>query len=270
MEKTGRIIVITGASSGIGMACAQKFSKQGNKVYNLSRSEQLPTAEQANTITFIKTDVTNDEDIKSAFRTIFQKEGCIDVLINNAGFGISGSAEGATKADIEKLLAVNFVGVARCCSEVLPYMREQKRGKIINISSLAAAYPLPFQSFYSASKAAVSAYTTALRTELNNLSITACAVMLGDVKTGFTASREKNVSDLPVYNERLKRAIDTYEHDEQSRGATPETIAQSIYKISQKKNPNAVITVGFKSKLLIFVTRLLPTRFINWIVANKY
>ena len=258
MKKSNRIVVITGASQGIGKATLELFGKRGDTVYDLSRTSG--------------TDITDAKAVREFFEKIHAEHGRIDVLINNAGYGISGSAECTRPEDIQKMFNVNFVGLATCCSTVLPYMRAQKKPRplIINISSVAAVYALPFQSFYSASKSAVTGYTNALRTEIKPFKIRACSVLLGDVKTNFTNSRKKNENDDPVYETKFKRAMKRYEADE-TKGYSSEFVARKLYKLSRrKKNPKPIVTFGIMFKFLVFLNRILPFRFMNWMVGKVY
>jgi len=255
-NKTARIVVITGASHGIGLAALTLFRERGDTVYDISRTSG--------------TDIIDTAAVRAFFKKVHDEHGRIDVLINNAGYGISGSAESTTTEDITKMFAVNFIGLANCVSTALPYMRAQNDNPIIiNISSVAAVYALPFQSFYSASKSAVTGYTNALRTEIKPFKIRCCSVLLGDIKTNFTASRKNNENEILDYHENYKRAMNRYETDE-SRGYTPEFVAHRLYKLSHKKNPAPVITFGFLFKFLVFLGRISPTRFMNWAIGKVY
>jgi len=256
MKKSNRIVVITGASQGIGKAALELFERRGDTVYDLSRTAGI--------------DITDTGSVQKFFDDVHAKHGRIDVLINNAGFGLSGSAECTKPEDIQKMFSVNFVGLTTCCSLVLPIMRAHSDHPIIiNISSVAAVYALPFQSFYSASKSAVTGYTNALRTEIKPFRIRACSVLLGDVKTNFTNARQKNEQDNPLYEDKFNRAMKRYEADE-TKGYTSEYVARKLYKLSRKKNPKPIVTFGFKFKFLVFCNRILPFRFMNWMVGKIY
>lgn len=256
MKKGKRIVVITGASHGIGFASLELFRKQGDTVYDLSRTSG--------------TDITNTQAVHQFFENIYAEHGRIDVLVNNAGYGISGSAECTKQEDIQKMFNVNFVGLATCCSIVLPYMRAQmNRPIIINISSVAGVYALPFQAIYSASKSAVTGYTNALRTEIKPFKIRACSVLLGDIKTNFTNARKKNENDAPVYKEKVEKAMKRYEADE-TRGYSAEFVARRLYKLSYRKRPAPVVTFGALFKFLVFLNRIFPLRFMNWMVGKIY
>ena len=179
-----KVAVVTGASSGIGKECAKIFNENGYTVYSLSRH-----GKDEGGILNVTCDVTDEEQVSSAFKVIFEKEGRIDVLVNNAGFGISGAAEFTPLSQAKKQFDVNFFGCFVCCKAVCEYMRKNGGGKIINISSMAAPLSIPFQAFYSASKSAVNSLTLALANELRPFNISVCAFMPGDVKTAFTAQR---------------------------------------------------------------------------------
>ena len=255
-QKQPRVVIITGASHGIGLATKEYFEKRGDIVHDISRTSG--------------TDITKPDQVAATIAKIHAEHNRIDVFINNAGFGISGSSEATTVEDINKLMSVNFTGTAICCSAVLPYMRAQKSGKIINVSSAAAVFALHYPSFYSASKAAVTSYSTALRREVASFGVRVCSALPGDVKTDFTAARKKNANEPEAYAARVEKAIAKYEHDELVKGGKPITIAKQLYKISKKRNPKPYIILGFKYKLLNFLTRFLPTRFVNWILGTMY
>ncbi|MBQ6570150.1 MAG: SDR family NAD(P)-dependent oxidoreductase [Clostridia bacterium] len=258
------VAVITGGSSGIGLATARLFSQKGWTVYELSRKG---TGEAG--ITHITADVCDEEGLRSAFEQIAAKEGKIDVLVNNAGFGISGAIEYTKISQAQKQMDVNFFGALRSTVAALPYIRKSDEGHIIFVSSMGAPLALPFQAFYSCSKAAINDLTLALANELRPFKIAVCAVMPGDVKTGFTAARQKDETGDGVYGSVIKKSVATMEKDEQS-GMSPQKIAAHIYKLSRKKHPKPLSTVGFTYKLIAVVQKLLPTRLVNYIVGKLY
>ena len=154
-----KIAIVTGGSSGIGKAAALMLCENGYTVYELSRR-----GENYSSIFHITADVTNPASIAAAAAKVIEKEGRIDLLVNNAGFGISGPVEFTDSADAHAQLEVNFYGAFNCIQAVLPQMRAQASGRIINLSSVAAPIAIPYQSFYSAAKAAINSLTLALRT----------------------------------------------------------------------------------------------------------
>ena len=259
-----KVAVITGASSGIGLACAKKFAGNGYRVYSLSRR-----GGESKDIINLCCDVTDEKQVNETFKKIFETEGKIDVLVNNAGFGISGAIEFTDEAQAKKQFDVNFFGCFNCCKAVAHYMRKTGGGRIINISSMAAVLSIPFQAFYSASKSAINSLTLALANELRPFGITVCALMPGDVKTSFTAVREKETAGESVYGDTIKKSIAVMEHDEQN-GMSPDRIADAVYRLSQKKNPKPVSTTGAQYRLFAVLTKALPTSFANKIVSMIY
>ena len=181
-----KVAVVTGGTSGIGRATALALKDAGYTVYELSRR-----AEGVEGLHHISADVTDQQAVNDAVAQIMEAEGHIDVLVNNAGFGISGAIEFTETTEAKALFDVNFFGMVNMNRAVVPLMRQAGRGRIVNLSSVAAPVPIPFQAYYSATKAAVNAYTMALANELRPFGVTVCAVMPGDIHTGFTAARRK-------------------------------------------------------------------------------
>lgn len=255
-----KVVVITGASSGIGKVCANYLYDKGYKVYGLNRSPII-----SEKISYIKCDVTNEEDVKNAFMKI---EEDIYAVINNAGMGISGAIEYASSEDINRIIDVNIKGVINVCKYAIPRLRVTK-GKIVNIGSVAGELTIPFQTFYSMSKVAVSTFTEGLRMELKPFGIKATTVLPGDTKTAFSNNRKKTEVIDDIYKDRIQRSIERMEKDEQS-GKDPRSVAKVIYKILKKKNPPVKVTVGFTYKLFVFLKRILPSIFVNYILYKMY
>ena len=260
----GNVVVITGGSSGIGKSTASLFVGKGCTVYELSR-----TGKSENGVRHITADITRPEDIQNAFKEIFDSEGRLDLLINNAGMGISGAIEFTSAEQAHRIFDVNFFGTFLCCKEALPYLRKSSGSRIINLSSVAAPLSIPFQAFYSATKAAINSLTLALTNEVRPFGIRVSAVMPGDVHTGFTAAREKNEDGSALYGEVIKRAVSSMEKDELT-GMTPDFIAGVIYRVSQKRNPKALYTAGGKYKLFVFISKILPVNLVNKLVGKIY
>lgn len=261
-----KTVIVTGASRGIGFETAKLFAEKGYKVYALSRSG---TSELAGNIIPMRCDVTDEKSVNETFRRIFEESGSIDVLVNNAGFGISGAVEFTQEKQAKKQLDVNFFGCFLCCKAVAGYMRENGGGRIINISSLAAELSIPFQAFYSASKAAVNSLTLALSNELRPFHITVCALMPGDVKTGFTQAREKEEETSGVYGETIKKSVAAMEKDEQN-GMSAEKIAEAVVKLAEKKRVKPISTTGASYKLIAGLSKVLPQSAVNRIVGKIY
>ncbi|MGI6279210.1 MAG: SDR family oxidoreductase [Acutalibacteraceae bacterium] len=261
MKKT---VVITGASAGIGYHAARVFLKNGYTVYGISRKPS-----DLEGLKHISADLTDESSVVSAFDKIVSEAGWIDILINNAGSGISGAVEFTDISDAKYQFDVNFFGMVRCIKCALPVMRKNG-GKIINVSSLAAVFPLPFQGFYSASKAAVNALTMSLRSEVKKFgNIQICAILPGDVKTGFTSARRKNETGDDVYGGTISATIAGMERDEEN-GMTPEYMGRLIYKIATKPNFKPFYVGGKRYKPLVFLEKILPKRLVSYILFKMY
>lgn len=260
-----RVVVISGGSSGIGFHTAEALVEQGCKVYDLSRHENP----DHRAVHHIPTDVCDNDAVNRAIQQIIATEGRIDILINNAGFGISGAVEFTDPEEVKRLFDVNFFGAFRLTKAVLPYMRKQGSGKIINISSVAAVAPIPFQTFYSASKAAILAYTMSTANELRPFGITVCSVLPGDIRTGFTSARCKNAIGDDVYEGRITRSVLRMERDEQN-GMSPIKAGRFIAKIALNRRKKPLYTIGFTYKALTLLIKLLPSGLVNYILKLMY
>ncbi len=259
-----KVVVITGVSSGIGLTTAKYLYKKGYKVYGLSRN----TINDEN-ITSLKCDVTNLENVKEVFAYIYNIENRIDVVINNAGMGVSGAIEYSTPEELRKIFELNVFAVVGVCQEAIKYLRKSK-GTIVNIGSVAGELTIPFQTYYSMTKNSVSALSEGLRIELRPFGIKVSTVLPGDTKTNFTKNRTRPVIESDeLYKDRIKKSIERMEKDEQN-GVDPIVVSKTIYRVIKKKNPPVKVAVGFGYKVLVFLKRLLPNRFINYILYLMY
>lgn len=275
----GKVVLVTGASSGIGKAIAYALANRGFRVYGTSRTEKPGTYSEIISlrnknngfIRMIQLDVCSEESVKTAVSLVLKEEGTIDILINNAGFGIAGSVEDTTIEEAFNQFNTNFFGVLRMCRNVIPTMRENKNGLIINISSVAGLISIPFQSMYSSSKYAVEALTEALRIEVKPFGINVSMVEPGDTKTGFTEKRiyAAGANKDSAYYMKFEKSIKSMEKSE-INGPGPDKIVQAVLKIINMKNPPIRITAGFSYKLIVFLKRILPSRFVSYVVSKIY
>ena len=259
-----KVAVITGGSAGIGQATAALFAQKGYTVWELSRS-----GGDSGGVRHISADVTDEASIQAAFRQIMAAHGRIDVLVCNAGWGISGAVEFTQVSDAQRLFDVNFFGTLRCIRAAVPILRQQGFGSIVCLSSVAAPLAIPYQAFYSASKAAVNDLVLALRCELRQFGLHVSAVMPGDAKTAFTASREKLHAGDDIYGGAIGRAVAAMEKDEQG-GMGPEVVAKKIYRAATARQPRPFYVAGAKYRLFMVLDRLLPTGAVNRIIGMIY
>ena len=223
-----KVAVVTGGTSGIGKQTALALKAAGYTVYELSRR-----AQGVEGLHHLVADITREELVDAAIGEVLRQEGHIDVVVNNAGFGISGAIEFTKTEDAKRLFDADFFGMVNVNRAVIPHMRQAGAGRIVNLSSVAAAAPIPFQAYYSAAKAAVNSYTMALANELRPYGVTVCAVQPGDIHTGFTAAREKTIDGDDVYGGRISRSVARMEHDEQT-GMDPAKAGAFIAKVAMK------------------------------------
>ena len=259
-----KIAVVTGGSSGIGLCTAEALRDAGCTVYELSRRAFIHKD-----INHISVDVTDEAAVQRAIAEIATQQGRIDILVNCAGFGISGAVEFTEASDAKRQFDVNFFGMVNVNKAVIPVMRQNGGGRIVNISSVAAVAHIPFQTYYSASKAAIESYTCALANEVKPFGITVTCAQPGDICTGFTAARKKNVVGDDVYNGRISRSVAGMEKDEQN-GMPPAFAGKYIAKLAVKSHVKPIYTVGFGYKCLSILCKILPCGFRNWIVGLLY
>ncbi|NLZ61910.1 MAG: SDR family oxidoreductase [Acholeplasmataceae bacterium] len=266
MKRSDQVVVVTGASSGIGLETASLLSSKGMKVYGLSRSK--PRGKYS--FNHLIADVTSIETLQKAADFIRESQGGIDVLVNCAGIGIGGAVEETDEADYDNLFNVNVKGVFQTTKVFLPLLREGKGKKIINIGSIAGILPIPFQTFYSMSKAAIQSFSEALRNELRPFGIEVTTVLPGDTKTAFTSNRKNNpISEESPYAERQARSLKKMEIDEQT-GKSPISVANVIFKLINRRRLPVQVAIGFEYKLFVFLNRILPKRLVNWILYQIY
>lgn len=258
------VIIITGGSSGIGLETARCLASKGCRVYEFSRRDA-----SFDFMEHICTDVADEEQVKHAVEKVFAKEGRIDVLINNAGFGISGAFEYTDTAAARRLMDVNLFGMSNAIKAVLPNMRKAGKGRIINLSSVAGPLPIPFQSWYSISKAAVNALTMSLANEVHCYGISVCSVMPGDIRTGFTAARSKSSLGDDAYEGRIARSVSRMERDEMN-GMNPVLAGRFIARLALKKHAKVYNTIGLMYKGCILLGKILPATLVRRILEAMY
>ena len=264
-----KVVLVTGASSGIGKAIYNMLVKNGWSVYGTSRKIKSGSIVDLNGGKMIKLDIKDAQSIKDAVSLIKKDTGKLDALVNNAGYGIAGAVEDTSYEEMKGQFETNFFGTIQMTNESLPLLRESK-GTIINISSVAGVLSIPFQSMYSASKAATEAASEALRMELKSDGVKVCLVEPGDTKTGFTDSRIMVESAKNSrYSKKLNESVEKMEKDERN-GVSPDNVAKLVYKMLNKKNPPVRRAVGFSYQFLVFLKRLLPDKLVLWLLGKIY
>lgn len=257
-----KIIVITGSSSGIGEALANYFLDKGHQVYGLSRSKKENTK-----FVHIPTDVTDQNNVYASIQKIVEESGRIDVLVNNAGIGMLGAIEDLKKEDFDKLIDVNVYGSVYTMQAVLPLMRLQKSGHIINISSIASNHGLPFRGCYSASKAVIDRITESVRLENQDTGIEIFTLNLGDIQTPIAESRiYSTVSGFYKTSfQKLQAVID----EEVTRGMPADKIPPLVENFIRRKNLKSHYTIGKPiQKFSVTLKRILGQRYFEKLLAS--
>ena len=255
-----KVVVITGASSGIGLSLYNLYKENGDIPICLARTNP------ENLDNFIKCDVSFEDEIISAFKEIQGKYNKIDILINNAGYGITGAIELENSSTVEGLMNVNFIGAFLCYKYALPLMG--KNSIIVNMSSVCALFPIPYRAFYCASKAALSSISLSASMELKESGIKVITICPGQTESNFDKNRIKNLTTNERYKENVNKANETLKKSNKDRMST-NYVAKIIYKQTLKKNPKPLKIIGFKYKLFYFAQRILPTRAFLYL-TNKF
>jgi NAD(P)-dependent dehydrogenase (short-subunit alcohol dehydrogenase family) len=269
-----KIALITGASSGIGRAAALELLRAGHTVYGAARRIQSMEAVGASGGHALPMDVTNDADLERVVQTILDQQGRIDVLVNNAGFGLYGAAEDVPLEQARYQLEVNLFGPARLTQLVLPHMREQRSGTIVNVSSMGGEITFPLGAWYHASKHALEAYSDALRQEVKRFGIDVVLIQPGLIKTEFgdvTSQALREISGHGAYRElaeAMARSTQTI-YGEHGKASEPIVVASAIRKAVETARPRPRYAVGYMARPLLALNRLLPARIFDRVATSQ-
>ncbi len=265
MSTSSRTVLITGASSGIGRACGRHLASRGWRVFGTSRSHR----EDADGVEMVRMDVDDETSVRQAVEDVHQRAGHIDAVINNAGIAWAGSVEDTTIEEAKAQLETNFFGVLRVCRAVLPIMRNQGSGYIVNISSLAGTFGLPFSGLYSASKFALEGVSESLRFETLRMGIHVVLIEPGDFRTQITESRR--IAAAAETNDAYRDAFEYFKNKQEQDEAgapTPEPIALLAERILNHPRPKLRYPVGMVSqKIVVPLRRILPQRAFEWLAC---
>ena len=259
-----RVILITGASSGIGYDAALILAGQGHRVYGAARRVELLEKLRDKGVIPIKMDVTDEQSMADGIKSIIDAEGRIDVLVNNAGYGYMGAIENVTIAEAKRQLEVNVFGLARLTQLVLPYMRKQHSGRIINTSSVAGKAVIPFGGWYNVSKYSVEALSDALRIEVKPFGIKVVLIEPGGIKTDWGIIAADNLeasSQGTAYQESGLKMARLLKYGYTSKWlSNPMKVAKAISRAVNSKRPRIRYRLGAGSGLIVFFHALLPAR----------
>ena len=248
------VALITGASSGIGRATAEALRDAGYRVFGTSRkvtTQNIPGVEM------LAADVTYDASVASLVEKVMAKAGRIDVLVNNAGYALSGPAEESSIEQVRQQFDTNFLGVVRVTNAVLPIMRQQAQGRILNVGSVVGLIPGPFGAYYAASKHAIEGYSESLDHEVRNFGIRVAVIEPWATKTSIDANSPTGERPVGVYDETFARYRRNFEAA-MAKGDTAETVAAVIVEAAQDRAPRLRYPTGKAAKQTVFARRFLP------------
>ncbi len=257
------VALVTGASSGIGLVTAQSLVKAGYRVFGTSRK---PVANPPG-ITMLICDVTDEASVQALIAEVVQQAGHIDLVVNNAGIGLLGAVEESSIAQVQRLFDVNVFGVARVVNAVLPVMRNQKSGRIVNMSSMLGLMPSPFNAFYASTKYAIEGYTESLDHEVRSFGIRAVLVEPGVTRTSFEENLSRADQPLPVYQvdrTRSENLMRKWVED----GDAPQIVADTVVKAATAKKPKLRYSAGKQSAQVSLLRRFMPERLVDGIMRK--
>ena len=247
MNNESKVALVTGASSGIGEATAKRLAKAGYKVYGTSR--RAGPAGQQRSFEMLSLDVTNDESVEAAVQKVMQQEGRIDLLVNNAGFGVApAAAEESSIAQAQSIFDTNFFGMVRMIRAVVPHMRRQGSGRIVNLGSVLGFLPMPYMALYSATKHAVAGYSESLDHELRTMGIRVSVVEPAYINTPFDANLMKPDVPLDLYRE-IRAGVDKRVKEVLVGADGPEVVAEIVWKAATAVRPKIHYAPGLASRM---------------------
>lgn len=264
-----KVVLITGGSSGIGKSIGTYLTAKGFTVYGTTRS--LGKYPNFDAFKLIELDVKFPQSVDTAVSQVIAAEGQLDILINNAGVGITGPVEETPHEEILNVFDTNFHGPIHMMKAVLPQMRKQGGGLIINITSIAGFMGLPFRGYYSATKGALGLVTEALRMEVKSFGIKITNLAPGDYATNIAAGRyHAPVTKGSAYAEVYQKSLDLM-NEHVDAGGDPMQVAHKVYALIHKKNPKIHYPVGeFMQRFSLLLKRILPGKFYEKLLTNHY
>jgi NAD(P)-dependent dehydrogenase (short-subunit alcohol dehydrogenase family) len=241
MKTRNTVAIVTGASSGIGEATAHRLAVAGYKVYGTSRRG---TQAAGQPFEMLSLDVTSDDSVNALVAEVMRREGRIDVLVNNAGFGVApGGAEESSIDQARTIFETNFFGLVRMTRAVLPHMRNQRSGRIINMSSVLGFLPMPYGALYAATKHAVEGYSESLDHELRTRGIRVCVIEPAYTKTPFDSNFMEPDAKLDAYRE-ARVAVNKRVKEVMGTADAPAVVAEVVLKAASAANPKLRYTAG--------------------------
>ena len=259
-NQRNKIALVTGASSGIGQATAERLAKAGYTVYGTSRRGGVASGRS---FEMLLLDVTSDESVDAAVQQLMQREGRVDLLVNNAGFGVApAGAEESTIKQAQSIFDTNFFGIVRMTRAILPHMRKQGAGRIINIGSVLGLLPMPYGALYAATKHAIEGYSESLDHELRTRGIRVSVIEPAYTKTPFDANFLEPDAKLDEYRE-VRAAVNQRVKEVMATAEQPGVVADVVLKAASAARPRLRYTAGGLASRLILLRRFAPAGLVD-------
>ncbi len=264
-----KVVLVTGGSSGLGLATAQLLASKPN--YSVYATSRNPEKLNHPGITYLPLNLVETQSVKDCFQLLKEKEGRLDVLVNNAGMGMMGPIEASEPNDVRTVFETNFFGLLDCSRLAMNFMRPQRTGTIINVSSIGGLVSLPYRGIYSATKFALEGMSEALSAEARQFGINVCLVEPGDFNTNISKGRiNASVEDYPEYKQSFG-ALLKLANSHVSKGKNPEDLAKLMVKIIETPNPKLRYqSAVFMERLSLTLKAILPDRLFERLIMNHY
>ena len=254
-QQDGRVAIVTGAWGGIGEATALALARAGYRVFGTGRK---PPQSKSAGVEFLICDVTSDASVEAAFSEVVAKAGRIDLLVNNAGAGLMGGAEESSIEQAKSLFDVNLFGVMRTTRAVLPVMRRQKRGRIVNISSVMGLIPAPYMAVYASSKHALEGYSESLDHEIRDAGVRVVLVEPAYTRTSFESNLIQADQQLDEYTSARSNAEAVMRDVMNNAADSPEVVAKTVLKACITANPRSRYAAGKFARQVSLLRRFVP------------
>jgi len=265
-RKNSPVTIVTGATAGIGLATADLLKKEGYTVYGTSRR---PESDSQNGIAMLACDVTRDDSVASVIAEVIRRSGRIDLLVNNAGFGLIAGAEESSIEQAKSVFDVNVFGAMRMMNHVLPVMRQQRNGRVINISSVLGFIPAPYYAIYGATKHAIDGYSQTLDHEVRGFGIRVISIEPAITRTSFDKNLVTPDRPLAIYDSVRNSVIET-SRQQMEKGDEPEVVAQVVLKAAQAAKPRLRYPAGPAARQLALMRRIVPEGIFNSILRKQF
>lgn len=265
-QKSHSVAIVTGATAGIGLATAELLAREGYTVYGTSRR---PESDSQNGIAMLACDVTRDESVAAVIAEVQRRSGRIDLLVNNAGFGLIAGAEESSIEQAKSVFEVNVFGAMRMTNHVLPVMRQQGGGRVINIGSVLGFIPAPYYAIYGATKHAIDGYSQSLDHEVRGFGVRVISIQPAVTRTSFDKNLVTPDRPRAIYDSVRNSILET-SRQQMEKGDEPEVVAQVVLNAAQEAKPRLRYPAGPAARQLALMRRIVPEGMFNSVLRKQF